>query len=693
MFKQHVTRTLIVGILGLAIALAIALVSPKVYEGRVEMLLGTGETSRNAQTVLSAEVEAILQRGLAGAAATERQLLTSQTVFFEAFQAAVTAGGQRDLLGRWNEFYKMYDVISPRTTTQESGASVVLIQARAYDPKLAAELANQIGTVYNDTRRANAREVVSDALAYVEAQMNLAKTDLDNSQDRYKKLKEEGAISDFATMQRDMSTKQTNLTQQIQNLEAQLAGVQATITEQQAALARYPKNVAETSADTRSPVIAQLETERERLLGAREQLLAVYLPDHVNVKSVDDQLAAIQKRLAAEKANQFVSASATTVSNPIRRSIEQNLAQARANEASFRSQLASLQGSLDGLGAETRKMAESEVALSQVARDLTIFDQKYGRLKTMAEELRTRAETGSRAAIVLSPAREDDIPIAPNNVVYAFVGLLAGLCAGLVLSFAWDALRVRVHSSAMLSEITGLPVLAAAPSLRTPARSLKAFAGGSSAPLETFRYLAFSLAPGAAGASRTLMFTGVSTPQGSANSALQTALALARTGTSVILVDADLARPALSKAFGAEGKPGLSNLLTDDAGALEGKEIGIATSHANLTLLPAGDRPLRALSDAAAARIEATIEALRKKADVVLIAAPPCDVLADASYIARYMDDVLLVVSGASPAHRAVPVAHDLLVRAGAQRVSLILTDAAPNEEPFGRAPALAKVD
>lgn len=693
MFKQHVTRTLIVGVFGLVVALVIAVLTPKVYEGRVEMLLGSGETSRNAQTVLSAEVESILQRGLAGAAATERQLLTSQTVFFEAFSAACQSRGQTELIGQWEDYFKMYEVLSPRTTSQELGANVVLVQARAHDARLAAELANQIGAVYNDTRRQNAREVVSDALAYVDAQMKLAQADLEKTQNRYRQLKEEGKISDFAAMQRDLSSKETYLTQQIQNLDAQLAGARASISEQEGSLASYPKTVAEASGESRSAVITQLETERERLLGQREQLLATYLPDHVNVKSVDDQIAANAARLKAEKANQFVASTETTVANPVRRSIEQSLAQARASAASYESQIASLRTSLEGLGVQARQMAEREVTLSQVSRDLSIFDQKYARLKTMAEELRTRAETGARAAIILNLARPDELPVAPNMPVFGFVGLLAGLCAGLIVSFAWDALRVRVQSSAMLSELTGLPVLAAAPSLRTPSRSLKAFATGSTGPLETFRYLAFSLAPGTDAGSRALMFTGVTSPQGAANSALQTALAIARTGASVILVDGDLSRPALSRAFGAEGKPGLANLLTAEAADLDGKEIGIATQHANLTLLPAGDKQLRTLSDAPIARIEAIISALRKKADVVLISAPPCDVLADASYIARYMDDVLLVVSGASSAHRAVPVAHDLLIRAGAQRVSLILTDAAPSEEPFGKAAALAKAD
>ena len=43
------------------------------------------------------------------------------------------------------------------------------------------------------------------------------------------------------------------------------------------------------------------------------------------------------------------------------------------------------------------------------------------------------------------------------------IGLIVGAMVGLLFSYALESLRMRVHSSTQLSELTGLPVLATAP--------------------------------------------------------------------------------------------------------------------------------------------------------------------------------------------------------------------------------------
>lgn len=63
MYKVHVLRTVVFAILGLVASLMIVVFSPSVFEGRVEMLLGSNiDSRRGASMVFDDEVLDILRK-------------------------------------------------------------------------------------------------------------------------------------------------------------------------------------------------------------------------------------------------------------------------------------------------------------------------------------------------------------------------------------------------------------------------------------------------------------------------------------------------------------------------------------------------------------------------------------------------------------------------------------------------------
>jgi len=69
----------------------------------------------------------------------------------------------------------------------------------------------------------------------------------------------------------------------------------------------------------------------------------------------------------------------------------------------------------------------------------------------------------------------------------------------------------------------------------------------------------------------------------------------------------------------------------------------------------------------------------------VIFAVPPCDILADAAAVSRFVDETCLVVSARTTNYRQIPAAHEIIQRGGGKKVSLILTDANVDEEAFTR--------
>jgi MinD-like ATPase involved in chromosome partitioning or flagellar assembly len=153
-------------------------------------------------------------------------------------------------------------------------------------------------------------------------------------------------------------------------------------------------------------------------------------------------------------------------------------------------------------------------------------------------------------------------------------------------------------------------------------------------PPEAFRYMAFSMVTNNSKTMRTFMFTGIKTAMTTYSSAMQFAVAAAKGGSRVLLVDGDMLKSPISKALDAGGKPGMSDLLVAESSANVDQYI-TDTVHENLRLMPGGtEASMKFLTNAPQPKLEAIMQALRLAGDVIVFAVPPCDVLADASCMA-----------------------------------------------------------
>ena len=184
------------------------------------------------------------------------------------------------------------------------------------------------------------------------------------------------------------------------------------------------------------------------------------------------------------------------------------------------------------------------------------------------------------------------------------------------------------------------------------------------------------------------MFTGIGTAGSSSIGAAQFAVALAQAGTKVVLVDAERTRQVITNGFAANDKKGVSDAFRSGSGVAE---MLVGTQHDNLRLLPIGTVPEAMMAEGGLAQMDRTIAALRSEAEVVIIAVAPTDVVADAAAFASRVDEVCLSVSAKTNEYGAVPTAFDILEKAGARSIKLILTDTGREGEPFATATSIQR--
>jgi protein-tyrosine kinase len=140
---------------------------------------------------------------------------------------------------------------------------------------------------------------------------------------------------------------------------------------------------------------------------------------------------------------------------------------------------------------------------------------------------------------------------------------------------------------------------------------------------------------------------------------------------SVLLVDADVAKPHISTTFGAADEPGLLDVLRDES--IDVESVILPTDVPGLNILPAGRRSDTATELLASHRMDEIVAQLaaRDPMRIALIDSPPLLLTSESRALAQSVGQVVLVVRAAMTPQQAVLDAIDNLGEG--RPISLIL--------------------
>lgn len=172
---------------------------------------------------------------------------------------------------------------------------------------------------------------------------------------------------------------------------------------------------------------------------------------------------------------------------------------------------------------------------------------------------------------------------------------------------------------------------------------------------------------------RSLLVASAGADEGKSTTLANLAVTFAQAGNSVVLIDCDLRRPSLHKLFGVPNDSGLTTMLLSDERAAPPL---VDTPVQGLRLLPSGPQPPNPSELLGSRRIEAAIGRIQQDADLVLFDSPPLLAVSDAAVLARKVDAVLLVVSAGKTKRDHASRAKQLLERAGARVLGVVLNNA-----------------
>lgn len=180
---------------------------------------------------------------------------------------------------------------------------------------------------------------------------------------------------------------------------------------------------------------------------------------------------------------------------------------------------------------------------------------------------------------------------------------------------------------------------------------------------------------------KSLMFTSSMASEGKSTVAANTAVAFARQGKKVLLVDADLRRPTINATFSIQNPVGLTNFLTEKN--LNINDAIYRTSIKNLYVMPSGPIPPNPSELIGSKKMSRVVEALDSAFDLVIYDAPPVLSVTDAQILSTKVDGTILVVRENKTEKVLVKQAVRLIQHVNGEILGVVLNDVRGEESGY----------
>ena len=147
-------------------------------------------------------------------------------------------------------------------------------------------------------------------------------------------------------------------------------------------------------------------------------------------------------------------------------------------------------------------------------------------------------------------------------------------------------------------------------------------------------------------------------------------VSFAKIDKKVLLIDADLRNPSISKMFDTSNSQGLMDILL---GKRDIQDCIKKTKQENLYILTGGTIPPNPAEVLSSKKMSEFIESIRDEYDYIFIDSPPVGVVSDASIISAYSDGVIFVVGANEVDSNLAKIAKERLDSVKANIVGVIL--------------------
>jgi capsular exopolysaccharide synthesis family protein len=400
-------------------------------------------------------------------------------------------------------------------------------------------------------------------------------------------------------------------------------------------------------------------------------------------------------------------ATRNTLKQEIRKAVD-------AAESEYRAALKqenSLQGLLDEQRGDVTRMNRNAIFYHTLRTEVENMRTLLSTLVAKQNEIQVSSQLGGLRTSnikIVDRALVPPAPFSPNVRRNLLMALLAGLFGGLGLIFVVEYLDNTVKGPEDVEKLVGLPSLGIIPYLSAEGtrkksdvygsyRSYGAEQGKPGEDLPAVReielinhlYPKFSIAEDyrtvrtsilfshADSTPKTIAFTSTVPQEGKSATISNLAVSFAQLEGKVLLIDADLRKPRLSKIFNLRNVTGLSSFLAGKSGY---EEVIQKTSIDNVWTIPSGPHPPNPAELLNSKAMKELLARAKDEFSIVLLDTPPVLAVIDPVIVCSLVDSTVFVVQAGKTTRRSLQRAVEEVRKSKADIIGVVF-----NEVRMGR--------
>ncbi|HEX5412892.1 MAG TPA: polysaccharide biosynthesis tyrosine autokinase [Terriglobia bacterium] len=535
---------------------------------------------------------------------------------------------------------------------------LVTISYEGSDPRVTSRVVNAVVANYMRLHQ-NATDMFTKMLAQ---QVSEAKNELEQSEQKMTDYAREHGLLYLET---NTGTTQNIVSERLRQIQDQLTQAQSDRYQKESLYNLVQKGDYASLPGVFDDKLLQTLTEKVADLKSQyAQLSSTFTDSYPKVKQLKSQLETAEQTLARERVR-----AAGSITNDYLASVRREALLARSFQEQKNAAVS---------------VADKSTQYNILKRNADSDNSLYESILQKVKEASLVARIKSNNVNVVDRAVPQFLPVKPKILFNLALGLILGLGLGLGIAFLRTHFDTTLKTVEEVDRFLGLPALAMIPAVgslselvvdgnhdnghglllpgildttqmskaETPWYRIDKQVQQKYSPLvEAFRTLGSSVMLEAAGRKRVLRSIVVTSSQpgeGKTTVSVNLAIALAQQGSRVILVDADLRRPAVHRALGFRNIRGLSGYL---GGMSEWAPCVLPGLSPGLDTLPAGRSAKNPIALLSSTRMRVLVSELLEEYDYLVIDSPALmPNLMDARILAGMADGTLMVVrSGMAP--------------------------------------------
>jgi succinoglycan biosynthesis transport protein ExoP len=540
------------------------------------------------------------------------------------------------------------DAFAKRLSVERLEETFVLaISFRSEDPQRASDAANAVANAYLEEKLDARYESVSRASTWLEGRLAELRDKAVASDQLVQSYKSEHGIIDT-----NAGSGQLLSDTQLTDLSTKLVEVQRETAERRARYDQIAQMIA--SGNPNASVVDSLDNSVISELRQQVSKLSQQESD-VSRRYGTEHEAAQRARRQIEDINGLILKELGRIEQVYKSDLEVALKQE-----------ADLSQSLAAFTIRSSDIAQAQVRLRELERnaqsDQNLYESYLDRYKTALQQ-QSFPITDARVLTEASPARKKS---SPKTVITFALSGIAGLTLGLMLALGRELADRTFRTPSQVERILGHPCLGVLPKLartrrpvrssrskevsagRVLARDLGVFQHVVKAPLSRFAEalrsvkLAIDFAP-AEGGMRVIGVVSSMPGEGKSTAAMNIAELIASSGNTVLVIDADLRSPTLTREITPNASAGLFEFLVNDAPI---NDLIYSDAAKRLKFLPAAGKGGAAQKTdlIGSTNMAQLLTAARQTYNYVIIDLPPLAPVIDAKAIAGAVDGFVFVI-------------------------------------------------